>query len=102
LYGWRLFVKGRIECATIPGAHLEMFKPVNDVHMARAMLMKLDEIAERYAAKAAKAISGGAASAAKSDNGAGAAKGGRRSDPGFRKIEFPEQLSHEREERRRS
>jgi amino acid adenylation domain-containing protein len=102
LYGWRLFVKGRIECATIPGAHLEMFKPVNDVHMARAMLMKLDEIAERYAAKAAKAGASGAAGAAKSDNGASAAKGGRRSEPGFRKIEFPEQLSHEREERRRS
>lgn len=106
LYGWRGFVKGRIECATIPGAHLEMFRPENDIHMARAMLMKLDEIAEYYAAKrAATAAASGAAGAGSrpADNGAAAKSGGRRdSHAPPRKIEFPEQLSHELGERRRS
>lgn len=58
LYGWRGFVRGRIECTTIPGAHLQLFRPENDAHMARALQIKLDEIAERYAS-AAKDRNGG-------------------------------------------
>jgi amino acid adenylation domain-containing protein len=102
LYGWRGFVKGRIECATIPGAHLEMFKPENDVHMARAMLMKLDEIAERYAKQPPRE-----AAASESKNGAASkpapASPRARSNSGDgRKPEFPEQISQELAERRRS
>ncbi len=52
LYGWRGFVNGRIECSTIPGAHLQLFRPENDAHMARALTIKLDEIADRYSAQA--------------------------------------------------
>ncbi|HKP55413.1 MAG TPA: amino acid adenylation domain-containing protein [Polyangiales bacterium] len=52
LYGWRGFVRGRIECTTIPGAHLQLFRAENDVLMARALKIKLDEIAEQYAASA--------------------------------------------------
>ena len=52
LYGWRGFVNGRIECTTIPGAHLQLFRPENDAHMARALTIKLDEIAERYTLQA--------------------------------------------------
>jgi amino acid adenylation domain-containing protein len=104
LYGWRGFVKGRIECATIPGAHLEMFRPENDIHMARAMLMKLDEIADRYAKGVGAPATNGSSGARSGENRAGnsAKAPGRRSDPGpVRKIEFPEQLSHEADERRR-
>ncbi|HKU41294.1 MAG TPA: amino acid adenylation domain-containing protein, partial [Polyangiales bacterium] len=54
LYGWRTFVRGRIECATIPGAHLQLFRPENDALMARALTLKLDEIAERYPARTAE------------------------------------------------
>jgi hypothetical protein len=107
LYGWRGFVKGRIECATIPGAHLEMFRPENDIHMARAMLMKLDEVAERYAAKAAaSSVANGAGPAASggkpAENGSGKSGARRVSHPAARKIEFPEQVSQELGERRRS
>jgi amino acid adenylation domain-containing protein len=46
LYGWREFVRGRVESTIIPGGHLELFRPENHPLMARALSVRLAELEE--------------------------------------------------------
>jgi thioesterase domain-containing protein len=44
LYGWKAFVRGRIESTLVPGSHLALFSPQNDVFMAQAIGARLDAL----------------------------------------------------------
>jgi amino acid adenylation domain-containing protein len=47
LYGWRGFVRGRIDTMVVPGEHLQLFRPENEALMAEFVRRRLRELAER-------------------------------------------------------
>jgi hypothetical protein len=47
LYGWRGFVRGRIDAAIIPGEHLQLFRAGNEALMAEFLRHRLRELATR-------------------------------------------------------
>jgi amino acid adenylation domain-containing protein len=47
LYGWRDFVRGRIDTAIVPGEHLQMFRTENDGLLAEFLQLRLQELKER-------------------------------------------------------
>jgi thioesterase domain-containing protein/acyl carrier protein len=47
LYGWRHYVRGRIDATIVPGEHLQLFRRENDALMAEFLRARLRELAER-------------------------------------------------------